>query len=146
MKSLKKVYRPLKLRAVDDKDLSIFSDCIYQSILLTSEIKYDKKNKFFLLALERFTWETANGKDYNLKQVLAILTIKGVEKIHDKSIFFNNLIYNVLSINSYDNTILILLSDNKIISLEAHKWTCLLEDIGKPNWPAVTPTHLFNEK
>jgi len=109
-------------------------------------IKYDKKNKIFLLALERFTWETANGKDYNLKQVLAILTIKGVEKIHDKSIFFNNLIYNVLSINSYDNTILILLSDNKIISLEAHKWTCLLEDIGKPNWPAVTPTHLLNEK
>jgi len=146
MKDHEQIYTPLKLRAVDDKDLSIFSDCIYQSILLTSEIKYDKKNKLFLLALERFTWEIAKGKDYNLKQVLAILTIAGVEKIDDTSIFFNNLIYNVLSINSYDNTILILLSDNKIISLEAHKWTCLLEDIGKPNWPAVTPTHLFNEK
>ena len=95
--------------------------------------------------MERFTWEIANGKDYNLKQVLAILTITGVEKIDDKSIFFNNLIYNVLSINSYDNTILILLNDNKIITLEAYKWTCLLEDIGKPNWPAVTPTHLRND-
>ena len=47
MKDLKQIYTPLKLRAIDDKDLSIFSDCIYQSILLTSEIKYDKKNKFF---------------------------------------------------------------------------------------------------
>ncbi|MEC8099764.1 MAG: DUF2948 family protein [Pseudomonadota bacterium] len=145
MKDHKQIYTPLKLRAVDDKDLSIFSDCIYQSILLTSEMKYDKKNKFFLLALERFTWEIAKGKDYNLKQVLAVLTISGVEKIDDSSIFFNNLIYNVLSINSYDNTILILLNDNKIISLETSKWTCFLEDIGKPNWPAVTPTHLRND-
>ena len=145
MKDHKQIYTPLKLRAVDDKDLSIFSDCIYQSILLTSEIKYDKKNKLFLLALERFTWEIAKGKDYNLKQVLAVLTISGVEKIDDSSIFFNNLIYNVLSINSYDNTILILLNDNKIISLETSKWTCFLEDIGKPNWPAVTPTHLRND-
>ena len=145
MKDHKQIYTPLKLRAVDDKDLSIFSDCIYQSILLTSEIKYDKKNKLFLLALERFTWEIAKGKDYNLKQVLAILSISGVEKIDDNSIFFNNLIYNVLSINSYGNTIIILLNDNKIITLETYKWTCFLEDIGKPNWPAVTPTHLRND-
>ena len=68
--------------------------------------------------MERFTWEIAKGKDYNLKQVLAILTISGVEKIDDKSIFFNNLIYNVLSINSYENTIIILLNDNKIITLK----------------------------
>ena len=87
MKDHEQIYTPLKLRAVDDKDLSIFSDCIYQSILLTSEMKYDKKNKLFLLALERFTWEIAKGKDYNLKQVLAILTIAGVEKIDDTSIF-----------------------------------------------------------
>ena len=51
----------------------------------------------------------------------------------------------MLSINSYDNTILILLNDNKIITLETYKWTCFLEDIGKPNWPAVTPTHLRND-
>ena len=50
----------------------------------------------------------------------------------------------MLSINNYDDTILILLNDNKIITLEAYKWTCLLEDIGKP-WPAVTPTHLRND-
>ena len=37
MKDLKKIYTPLNLRAIDDNDLSIFSDCIYQSILLTSD-------------------------------------------------------------------------------------------------------------
>ena len=145
MKDLNKSYTPLKLRAVDDKDLSIFSDCIYQSILLSSKLRYDRVSKIFLLGLERFTWEIAEGKDHRLKQVISILTITGVEKIEDKSIFFNNLIYNVLSISSYDNSIFILLNDNKIITLEAYNWSCLLEDVGKPKWPAVTPSHLRND-
>ena len=97
------------------------------------------------MALERFTWEIAEGEDYKLKQVPSVLTIKGVEKIEDNSIFLNNLIYNVLSINNYDNSIFILLNDNKIITLEVHNWSCLLEDVGKPKWPAVTPTHLRND-
>ena len=45
MKSLDKNWKPLKLKAIDDKDLSIFSDCIYQSILLTSEVNFDKVEK-----------------------------------------------------------------------------------------------------
>ena len=145
MKDPKKSYRPIKLRAIDDNDLSVFSDCIYQSILLSSELMYDQKTKIFLLALERFTWEIAQGEDHKLRQVSSILTITGVEKILDNSIFFNNLIYNVLSITNYDNNIFILLNDNKIITLEAYNWSCLLEDVGKPKWPAVTPSHLRND-
>ena len=48
MKDPKKSYRPIKLRAIDDNDLSVFSDCIYQSILLSSELMYDQKTKIFL--------------------------------------------------------------------------------------------------
>ena len=145
MKDPKKSYKPIKLRAIDDNDLSVFSDCIYQSILLSSELMYDKKTKIFLLALERFTWEIAEGEDHKLQQVSSILTITGVEKVLDNSIFFNNLIYNVLSITNYDNNIFILLNDNKIITLETYNWSCLLEDVGKPKWPAVTPSHLRND-
>ena len=47
MKDLDKSYVPLKFRAIDDNDLSVFSDCIYQSIFLTSEVKFDKKINFF---------------------------------------------------------------------------------------------------
>ena len=57
MKDLEKIYSPLKLRAVDDRDLAIFSDCIYQSILLSTEIKYDKKNKIFY-----WPWKDLHGK------------------------------------------------------------------------------------
>ena len=93
------------------------------------------------MALERFTWEIAEGEDHKLKQVLSILTITGVNKIEDKSIFFNNLIYNVLSISNYENSIFILLNDNNIITLQANDWSCILEDVGKPKLPAVTPSH-----
>ena len=145
MKNPEKNWKPLKLKAVDDRDLSIFSDCIYQSIFVSSEVHFNKEKKSFSLALERFTWELAEGKDYNLRQVLSILTVNGVKKIDAKNIFFNNLIYNVLSISNYANSIFILLNDNKIITLEANNWSCLLEDVGKPKWPAVTPTHLRND-
>ena len=138
-------WKPLKLRAEDDRDLSNFSDCIYQSILVTSEVIYDKNKKSFLIALERFTWEVARGKDYNLWQVLSILTINGVEKINSNDISFNKLIYNVLSINNVENNILILLNDKKVINLKVHNWICFLEDLGKPKLPAVAPSHLKND-
>ena len=112
---------------------------------MSSEVTFDKVKKSFSLALERFTWEIAEGKDYKLKQVLSILTINGVENIDAKNIFFNNLIYNVLSISNVDNNILILLSDKKIINLKVYNWICFLEDLGEPKLPAVTPSHLNND-
>ena len=145
MKLIEKKWKPLKLRAIDDNDLSVFSDCLYQSILISSEVQYDIKKKSFSLALERFTWEIADGKDYNLKQVTSILIINGVHKIDTKNIMFNKLIYNVLSISNVDNNILILLNDKKIINLTVNSWKCFLEDVGKPRHPPVTPSHLKND-
>ena len=58
---------------------------------------------------------------------------------------FNKLIYNVLSISNVDNNILILLNEKKIINLKVRAWNCLLEDIGKPKWPPIAPTHLRND-
>ena len=110
-------WKPLKLRAEDDSDLSIFSDCIYQSILV-HQVIYDKNRKSFLIALERFTWEVARGKDHNLWQVLSILTINGVEKINSNDISFNKLIYNVLSINNVENNILIYSMIKKLLTLK----------------------------
>ena len=45
MKLIEKKWKPLKLRAIDDNDLSVFSDCLYQSILISSEVQYDIKKK-----------------------------------------------------------------------------------------------------
>ena len=138
-------WRPLKLRAVDDRDLLIFSECIYDAIFLPSELHYDHKTKQFAMAIERFTWESADGKDYNLMQVLSILLVNGVEKVETKDYLKNNTINNLISISNVDNNILILLNDDQVLNLKVIEWSCILRDVGKPWFPAITPTHFKND-
>ena len=143
MKSKK--WSPIKIRAEDDADLQVFSQCLYEAIVLPSEVYFDKEKKQFAMAIERFTWEISEGKDYLLRQVLSVLIINGVKKINIKGLEKKNTIKNILSISNIDNNILILLNNEDIINLKVEKWSCILEDIGKPILPAITPAHLKNE-
>tara|TARA_A100001015_G_scaffold104131_1_gene115548 strand:+ start:231 stop:665 length:435 start_codon:yes stop_codon:yes gene_type:complete len=138
-------WTPIKLKAVDDQDLQIFSQFLYESIVLPSEIKYEKKNQRFAIAIERFTWEHAKDEDHLLMQVLSILVINYVEKVDMKNIFNNYKIKNILSISNIDNNILIMLNDGEVITIKVKKCFCLLEDIGKPINPAIIPTYSKND-
>ena len=51
-----------------------------------------------------------------------------------------------ITITNIDNNILILFNNDQTINLKVKGWSCILEDIGKPKWPATAPTHLKNEK
>tara|TARA_X000000950_G_scaffold158599_1_gene194399 strand:- start:271 stop:708 length:438 start_codon:yes stop_codon:yes gene_type:complete len=138
-------WKPLKLKAIDDNDLVVFSECIYQAILLPTEIDYDPKEDKFAMAIERFTWEIASGKDYNLMQVQSVLIINGVKKIETKNYFKKNSIGHLISISNVDNNILILLNNDLIINLKVDKWQCILRDMGTPFFPATTPAHFRND-
>ena len=140
-----KCWTPLKLRALDDRDLLIFTQCLYESIFLPTELKFNKKEKLFAMAVERFTWEIAEGKDYNLMQVLSVLIVNGTHEIQKDNLIQGQEIQNLRSISNIDNNILILLNDEQTINLRVENWSCILEDIGKPKWPATTPAHLKNE-
>ncbi len=140
-----KKWKPLKLRALDDQDLQIFSQCLYEAIIISTEINYNKNKKQFAVATERFTWENSNGKSYLLMQVLAVLIINGVEEVDMKNILNQNKIKNILSISFVDNNILILLNNEEFINLKVEKWSCLLEDIGKPFLPAFIPVYPKND-
>ena len=142
---MKKKWIPIKIRAEDDADLQIFSQCLYEAIILPSEIHFNIEKKQFAMAIERFTWEASKGKDYLLMQVLSVLIINGVEQLNIKDKKKKNTIKNILSISNIDNDILILLNNEEIINLKVEKWNCILEDIGKPIFPATTPAHLKNE-
>ena len=78
-------------------------------------------------------------------QVLAVLIINGVEEVDMKNILNQNKIKNILSISFVDNNILILLNNEEFINLKVEKWSCLLEDIGKPFLPATIPAYSKNE-
>ena len=145
MMEVRQNWSPIKLKAVDDKDLQIFSQFLYESIVLPSEIKFEEKNQRFAMAIERFTWEHAKNEDHLLMQVLSILVINNVEKVDLKNISNSYKIKNILSISNIDNNILIMLNDNEVITLKVKKCFCLLEDIGKPINPAIIPTYSKND-
>ena len=138
-------WNPIKLKAVDDQDLQVFSQFLYESIVLPSEINFEEKNQRFAMAIERFTWEHAKDESHLLMQVLSILVINYVEKVDLKNISNNYKIKNILSISNIDNNILIMLNDNEVITLKVKKCFCLLEDIGKPIYPAIIPAYSKND-
>ena len=138
-------WKPIKLKAVDDQDLQIFSQFLFESIVVPSEINFDKKNQQFAMAVERFTWEHAKEESHLLMQVLSILIINYVEKVNLKNLFNSFKIKNILSISNIDNNILIMLNDDEVITLKVKKCFCLLEDIGKPIYPAIIPAYSKND-
>ena len=142
---VKQDWKPIKLKAVDDQDLQVFSQFLYESIVLPSEINFEEKNQQFAMAVERFTWEHAGEERHLLMQVLSILVINYVEKVNLKKIFKSSKIKNILSISNIDNNILIMLNGGDIITFKVKKCYCLLEDIGKPFYPAIIPTYSKND-
>ena len=138
-------WTPVKLKAVDDQDLQVFSQFLFESIVLPSEINFEEKKQRFAMAIERFTWEHAKNESHLLMQVLSILVINYVEKVDLKNISNNYKIKNILSISNIDNNILIMLNDNEVITLKVKKCFCLLEDIGKPIYPAIIPAYSKND-
>ena len=142
---IKPNWKPIKLKAVDDQDLQIFSQFLFESIVVPSEINFDEKKQQFAMAVERFTWEHAKEESHLLMQVLSILIINYVEIVDLKNIFNNSKIINILSISNIDNNILIMLNDNEVITLKVKKCFCLLEDIGKPIYPAIIPAYSQND-
>ena len=142
---IKPNWKPIKLKAVDDQDLQIFSQFLFESIVVPSEINFDEKKQRFAMAIERFTWERAEEESHLLMQVLSILIINYVDIVDLKNIFNNSKIINILSISNIDNNILIMLNDGEIITLKVKKCFCLLEDIGKPVYPAIIPAYSKND-
>ena len=138
-------WSPIKLKAVDDQDLQVFSQFLYESIVLPSEINFEEKNQQFAMAIERFTWEHAKDESHLLMQVLSILVINHVEKVDLKNISNNYKIKNILSVSNIDNNILIMLNNNEVITLKVKKCFCFLEDIGKPIYPAIIPAYSKND-
>ena len=145
MMEIRQSWKPIKLKAVDDQDLQVFSQFLYESIVLPSEIKFEEKKQRFAMAIERFTWEHAKDEGHLLMQVLSILVVNYVEKVDLSNISNNYKIKNILSISNVDNNILIMLNNDEIITLKVNKCFCLLEDIGKPINPAIIPTYSKND-
>ena len=119
-----------KIIAKSPEDLQFISACCHQAKVKIRDIKYLRKNKIFLVSLERYNKESREGKN----KINSIIKFEFIESTKSKNINQNNLdlILELLAIDifkkNYKYEIVLLFSSNKIISLEAEVVEITLED------------------
>ena len=132
----------IRLNALNNDDLKIFSFLCQDAIISKEEIFYDKKNKMFVATLTRYCWERQklNDKNINYRVVtgLQIRNVKNVEYINFKTkIPF----YNLLAITYENENVNLNLSMSSIIKLDCNDINATIEDIDVP-WPTkLKPLH-----
>ena len=123
-----------KIIAKDQQGLQMISAYCSESNIKVNEIKYLKKNKIFLLSLQRFSKEFNNNNKIN-----SILKFEYINSSRSKNINQNkeDLIIELLAIDlfkrDHNYEIRLLFSNNAIITLSAEIIEVTLEDQKKIN-------------
>ena len=124
-----------KIIAQNQEDLRVISALCSEARIKQSDIKFLKDNKIFLISLERDSKEKNNSKE----KIKSILKFEFIENSLSKNIDQNNdeNILELLAIdlfkkqNNYE--IILLFSNNGIITLDAEVMEVTLEDLRQIN-------------
>ena len=129
----------LKLIARTEEDLRVVSAHLQDSIASISDIANLKKNKIFLMQLNRFMWEDVEkGVFRKNKRIRTILKFENVLEVHSKNInqFKKDKFLDFLAIESSimpDNNyeMKIIFSGDSIISVTSEVIEVTLDDQGE---------------
>ena len=119
-----------KIIAQSPRDLQIISAICSDAKVKLSDIKYLPKNKIFLISLERNNKETSN----KVEKINSIIKFEFIDSSKSKNINQNNLneIIKLIAIDlikkEYNYEIILLFSNNRIITLSAEIIEVTLED------------------
>ena len=141
----------LKLIANSDEDLRVISAHLQDSIVSPSDIAHLKKNRIFLMQLNRFMWEDIEKgvfrKNKRIRTILKFDNVISVSSknitVHDKDRFLDFLAIesNILPDKNYD--IKLIFSGDNVISIRSELIEATLDDQGSP-WESKTkPKHKF---
>ena len=141
----------LKLLATSDKDLSVIAAHLQDSIVLAKDIANLKKNKIFLIQLNRFMWEDVEkGVFRKNKRIRTILKFDNVINVLSKNINIENterfldfltIESSVLPDKSYE--IKLIFSEDAIIKVTSEVIDVTLDDQGSPWESSTIPKHDF---
>ena len=145
------IARNLKLIANSTEDLKVISAHLQDSIVSTKDIASLKKNRIFLIQLNRFMWEDIErGVFRKNKRIRTVLKFDNVIKVASKKIEQNNTseFLDFLAIESNqmtDNTyeIKLIFSGDSVIKLNTEVIDVTLDDQGSPWESKVKPKHKF---
>ena len=141
------VENKIKLTAVSNEDIKIFSYLCQDAIISKDELLFDKKENMFLATLSRYCWEKLEDnklkeKDINYRVVsgLRITNVTDVNYINfSKALDMEFL--NLLAISYKDKKITLYFSLSVEIVLILDDVFAVLEDIDIP-WPTkLRPEH-----
>ena len=141
----------LKLLATSDKDLKVVAAHLQDAIVSTQEVANLKKNKIFLIQLNRFMWEDVEkGVFRKNKRIRTILKFDNVTSVLSKNInikknkFFLDFLTiesNLLPDKSYE--IKLIFSGDAVIKIKTEVIDVTLDDQGY-SWESKTqPKHEF---
>ena len=141
----------LKLLATSDEDLRVIAAHLQDSIVAVQDIANLKKNRIFLIQLNRFMWEDVEkGIFRKNKRIRTVLKFDNVINVLSKNINtkddgsfldFLTIESNLLNDKSYE--IRLIFSGDSVIKIKAEVIDVSLDDQGSP-WESKTqPKHEF---
>jgi len=141
----------LKLLATSDKDLRVIAAHLQDSIVLPEDIASLKKNRIFLIQLNRFMWEDVEkGVFRKNKRIRTVLKFDNVINVLSKNINLKNN-KNFLDFLTIESSLLpdksyeirLIFSGNAIIKICAEVIDITLDDQGSPWESKTAPKHNF---
>ena len=144
-------FKNLKLIANSDEDLRVISAHLQDAIVYTSDIANLKKNRIFLMQLNRFMWEDVEkGVFRKNKRIRTILKFENIISVLSKGInqkkksrFLDFLAMESRSLSDETYEIRLIFSGDAIIKVNTEVIDVTLDDQGSP-WESKTkPKHKF---
>ena len=144
-------FKYLKLIAKTTEDLKVISAHLQDSIVSTNDIANLKKNRIFLMQLNRFMWEDVEkGAFRKNKRIRTVLKFENVLKVSSKNIKLNDneIFLDFLAIESKkmpDKTqeMNLIFSGNSVVKVIAEVIEVSLDDQGEPWNTKSKPKHKF---
>jgi len=141
----------LKLLATSDEDLKVISAHLQDAIVLPNEIANLKKNRIFLIQLNRFMWEDVEkGVFRKNKRTRTVLKFDNVVSVSSKNVntlnkkkFLDFLTIESKSLPDKSYEIKLIFSGNAIIKINAEVIDVTIDDQGSPWESKTTPKHNF---
>ena len=141
----------LKLLATSDKDLRVIAAHLQDSIVSPKDIANLKKNRIFLIQLNRFMWEDVErGVFRKNKRIRTVLKFDNVISVLSKNINIKNN-KNFLKFLTIESILLpdkryeikLIFSGDAIIKVTAEVIDVTLDDQGSPWESKTAPKHNF---
>ena len=144
-------FKNLKLVANSDEDLRVISAHLQDAIAYTSDIANLKKNRIFLMQLNRFMWEDVEkGVFRKNKRIRTVLKFENVLSVSSRNINpkdkerfldFLTMESNILQDKTYE--INLIFSGDVVIKIRAEVIEITLDDQGSPWETKNKPKHNF---